>query len=85
MRLNTAATVLRVAVVEDLKNSVMRAAGPEEAALAAARAWERQPARALTVVVRRVPVQSAWTTARLAMDSWKSRRTLAASAPSTAR
>ena len=82
MRAKVAATVERVDEVLLLKYSVILAAGPEDAAEDAAAARERQLERALRVAVRRVPVQSDWTTARFCMWSRKARRILDAAAPS---
>jgi hypothetical protein len=74
-------TVERVAVVEDLKYSVILAAGPEAAALLAAAASCWHSARAVRVAVSLVPVQSDWTIWRSAR-AWKARWTRVAAAPS---
>jgi hypothetical protein len=71
----------RVAVVEDLKYSVILAAGPEAAADEAAAAREAHWERAVLVWVSFVPVQSDWTACRSAR-AWKERRLLAAEGPS---
>lgn len=80
MREKTLATVLRVLVVELLKNSVILAAEPDEAAFWPTVAMVTQSLRAVWLAVRRVPVQSDWTRERL---SWKVMCTAEAASPST--